>query len=324
MGAPRLPAHSSNVHTTTNATPDVASLIRHIREARFSAGLACVRCQSSAVIRWGTFRGRQRFRCRACQRTFSDLTGTPVAYAKRLGVLPAYRDCMRHSLSVRASARAVGVHLTTSFRWRHRLLAGAFAEETVVLSGLIEVEECRVLCSDTRPYSPFRRRERRLVARRNDRPSWLVGMRDRTGRSVIGYAGEVRPNWSWWEFMVTEWVDAPALIITRTPARGPVARVAQANGIRVWSSARIRSRGASDLLCHTSGVASMLQRFRRWLRRFCGVSTKYLDNYATWYGMLDPLRRRDRGLGSVFAWPLRLQDCPNTFREQRQSGVGTG
>lgn len=324
MDAPRRVAHSSCVNATTNATPDVASLILHIREARFSAGLACVRCRSRAIIRWGTFRGRQRFRCRSCRRTFSDLTGTPVAYAKRLGVLPAYRDCMRHSLSLRASARAVGVHLTTSFRWRHRLLAGVFAEETVRLSGLIEVEECRVLCSDTRPYTPFRRRERRLVARRKDRPSWLVGMLDRTGRSVIGYAGEERPNRSCWELMVTECVDAPALIITRTPANGVVARAAETYGLQVWSSARVRSRGASDLLCHTSGVASMLQRFRRWLRRFCGVSTKYLDNYATWYGMLDPLRRRDRGLGSAFAWPLRLEDVPNTFREQGQSEAGTG
>ncbi len=310
----------------TNATPDVASFIRAIREARFSAGLACVRCRSRAIIRWGTFRGRQRFRCRSCQRTFSDLTGTPVAYAKRLAVLPAYRECMQQGQSLRVTARSVGIHLTTSFRWRHRLLAGASAEEVVQLAGLLEIEEGRVLCSTTRPYSPYRRRARRLIARRADQPSWLFAIRDRTGRSIMGYAGERRPNRSWWEDVFAAVIAGPAHVITRTGPLGAAARAATAHGhgLVVWAFARVPTRGASDLLCHTSTVAGMLQHFRRWLRRFRGVSAKYLDNYVFWHGLLDPERRTDWGFGAMFCWPFRIDEHANTLREQTSSEAGTG
>lgn len=309
--------------SATNATPNVASFIRAIREARFCAGLVCVRCGSRSVIRWGTFRGRQRFRCRSCERTFSDLTGTPVAYAKRLAILPAYRECMRQGATIRASARAVGIHLTTSFRWRHRLLAGASAEEVVQMEGLIEVEEGRVLCSGTRPYSPYRRRPRRLTSRHTDRPSWLFAMRDRTGRSIMGYAGENRPNRWLWEDLFAAVIAGPARVITRSGPLSVVARAAAARGLDAWAFARIPSRGASDLLCHTDGVAGMLQRFRYWLRRFRGVRAKYLENYVFWYGLLDPARRTDWGFGSMFCWP-NPDEPANTLREQTSGEAGTG
>src|SRR5690606_38467776 len=137
---------------------DVAKLIRAIRDARFGSELKCPRCQSVSVCRWGRFAGRQRYRCGTCRRTFSDLTGTPVAWSKCLGSLPAYRDCMRGSASLRASARSVGVHLTTSFRWRHRLLDGACNEEIVRLCGFVETGTARVICTDTRTWMSNRRR----------------------------------------------------------------------------------------------------------------------------------------------------------------------
>jgi ribosomal protein L37AE/L43A len=41
--------------------------------------LCCPRCQGKQLYRHGTRSGLQRFRCRACGRTFNSLTGTPLA-----------------------------------------------------------------------------------------------------------------------------------------------------------------------------------------------------------------------------------------------------
>ncbi len=100
-----------------------AWLVRAIRQIRFPAGTPrhCLRCGSSETIRWGRFKSRQRYKCRSCARTFSDLTGTPFAHLKRLGLWLHFGECMALGNSVRKSARKVGVDKDTAFRWRHRL-----------------------------------------------------------------------------------------------------------------------------------------------------------------------------------------------------------
>ncbi len=57
-----------------------------------------------------------------------------------------YRDkwaeqswCLREGLSVRASARLLGVHPSTAFRWRHRFLSALRASEKPRLIGVAEV-----------------------------------------------------------------------------------------------------------------------------------------------------------------------------------------
>lgn len=102
-----------------------AWLVQMVREVRFPADgpRRCPRCRSPQTIRWGRFKQRQRYMCRSCGRTFSDLTGTPFAHSKRLGLWLTFGECMATGCSVRASARKLGVNKDTAFRWRHRLAA---------------------------------------------------------------------------------------------------------------------------------------------------------------------------------------------------------
>ena len=113
-------------------------LLKRLRLARFRDGVRCPRCSCARVQRWGCFSGRQRYRCTGCRRTFSDLTGTPAAYIKKLELWPAYGRGMEEAESLRAAARRLGIHPSTAFRWRHRLLEGLRARDREALSGWIE------------------------------------------------------------------------------------------------------------------------------------------------------------------------------------------
>jgi transposase-like protein len=101
-----------------------------VRAYRFPQGRprGCLLCSSSRVIRWGRFRQRQRYRCKDCRRTFSDLTGSPLAYTKYIHRWLAFGACMAEGLSVRRTARRVAMAPDTAFRWRHRLIE-AYAGE---------------------------------------------------------------------------------------------------------------------------------------------------------------------------------------------------
>ena len=315
------------MNTTSNRHRDVAHLVTEIREARFIDGLKCPRCGSTRIQRWGTFSGRRRYRCRDCVRTFSDLTGTPVAWSKCLSRLPDYRDCMRRSATIRASARAVGMHITTSFRWRHRLLRGMQSEPANWLTGIVEAAETRVICTDTRRSSSY---PRRSVVHPWERPSWILCLRDRRGRSIIGYIGENRPN-SWWADWFVWFVQPPAVVVSRYPTRASTLAIhARRTGLEVVCEGTGRPTGAAGMLFHAENARALLTRFRRWLDRFCGVSTRYLDNYISWFEMLEPTRRTSWRLDHAFSWPIRTREDPDSSQqsprtpadERRRENIG--
>lgn len=129
--------HSSPAAASPHASPSSPSRTAARRRALEQALLAAVRaarrtpdgrtrcphCDSDHTVRWGRFNGRQRFRCRKCLRTFSDLTGTPLAYTKRLATWIPFARAIRWSRPVRKVAAELGLNPQTVLRWRHRILA---------------------------------------------------------------------------------------------------------------------------------------------------------------------------------------------------------
>jgi transposase-like protein len=65
--------------------------------------LHCPRCYSHYVGPWGTYHyrpGRKRYRCKACRRTFNDLTQTLLAQSKQLlshWILATFLLCLSRS-----------------------------------------------------------------------------------------------------------------------------------------------------------------------------------------------------------------------------------
>lgn len=90
--------------------------------------LRCPHCRSLRIVGHGRWRGRRRYRCKTCRRTFNALTATPLArlhYPERWLELAV---CMIRGLSLRATAQRLGIHVSTAFRWRHRILAALAAD----------------------------------------------------------------------------------------------------------------------------------------------------------------------------------------------------
>ena len=102
---------------------------------------ACPHCRSSRLYRNGQADGLQRYHCVDCMRSFNALTGTPLARLRHRSKWLSYLECMLQSGTVRRAAALVGIHKNTSFRWRHRFLAGARHDRSVRLEGITEADE---------------------------------------------------------------------------------------------------------------------------------------------------------------------------------------
>jgi len=98
---------------------ECVALIEHAARGR-----PCPHCQCSRSHRCGQASGLQRFRCVGCGRTYNALTGTPLARLRKKEHWLTFLQCVLDSRTVRQAATITGVHLTTSFRWRHRFVPG--------------------------------------------------------------------------------------------------------------------------------------------------------------------------------------------------------
>ncbi len=71
---------------------------------------------------------RFRYRAEHCDKTFTALTGTPLAGLRFKSTWMAYQACMQKRMTLHQSAEACRISYRTAFLWRHRFLANARAD----------------------------------------------------------------------------------------------------------------------------------------------------------------------------------------------------
>ena len=126
------------------ATAGDRGLLAKIGQDRI-ANFGCPHCGGERVHRWGHDSGKPRYRCTHCRKTFSPVTGTPLA---GLHHPERWNDQAKALISGEALARAAercDVHPSTAFRWRHRFLAALNLDKPASLSGLVEADETFIL-----------------------------------------------------------------------------------------------------------------------------------------------------------------------------------
>jgi transposase-like protein len=268
---------------------DPAECIALIEQA--ARGRPCPRCGCGRVHRCGQASGLQRFRCLGCGRSYNALTGTPLARLRKKERWLPYLQCVLESRTVRDAARVVGVHRTTSFRWRHRFVPGAMRDRPAMLSAIVEADETYRLESQKGSRNLTRRpRKRGGVARRrgvNREHDCLLVARDRGGQTLDFHTGRGPVTAAQLHVCLRPVLPADVLLISV----GAVAyrRFAAQAGIMheaVNVNAGIRARGA----IHIQNVNSWHSRFKNWLVRFRGVASRYLINYSGWQRLLDARR----------------------------------
>ena len=252
---------------------------------------ACPACGGERRHRHGHDRGVQRYRCCGCGRTYSALTGTPLARLRHRARWLDYLDEMLDGRSVRTAADTVGVHRNTSFRWRHRFLHLLKHDRPGSLCGIAEADEMFLLESQKGSRELDRApRKRGGVARRRgisrEQVCVLVA-RDRSGATIDCVTGRGALTAAQLREHLLPALDRDVLLVTDAhPAYREFAREAGLSHDSVNGRADERVRGA----VHVQNVNAYHRRFREWLARFHGVASRYLPNYLGWRWALDGRR----------------------------------
>ncbi|OUP08399.1 hypothetical protein [Collinsella sp. An2] len=255
--------------------------------ARARAELAepscCPRCGAGAPARRGRdARGRQRWLCRGCGRSFTKESfgllsrshlpaSTWAEYARAFAEGATLRDC----------AERCGVCLKTSFFMRHRMCE-MLGIETVTLrpSGApVEADEAYLPASFSGNHSrdpsfspgrPSRRRGGTGGGRR--RQERLITLADGRGGSEVGVAWG-SPLGSAVAMMRS---SLGASCVVRTERGGQMGHAARLAGL-----AQERAEG------RVNAVNAVHSRIKRFMRRFDGVSSRRMQSYMWWFSWAD-------------------------------------
>ena len=252
---------------------------------------ACPHCGSCDLYRHGWVRSLQRYLCKACERTFSVLTGTPLSNLHHKDKWLKYAQSMLRSETVRQAAVTAGVHRNTSFRWRHRILALAKGDRPQHLHGITEADETYLLESEKGSRHMERKARKRggSATKRgiSDEQVCVLVARDRTGQTLDFVTGKGPVTKAQLRDCLPPVLDKDSLLVSDgNPTYQYFAQEIAITHEAVNLSVGVRIKGAY----HVQNVNAYHSRLKNWLNHFHGVATKYLPNYLGWRRGIDTHR----------------------------------
>lgn len=276
--------------TLLGAASDHQKVVDLLEQAA-SVNRFCPHCQSPHFHRHGHAHGLQRFRCKACRKTYNSLSGTPLSRLHYKSKWLTYAGCLLGSTTVRRAAVRAGIHKNTSFRWRHRFLTLPKTDRPSCLSGIAEADEMYLLESEKGARQLERPARKRGGAASQRGISFeqvcVLVARDRAGQTLDFVTGKGPVTKAQLKRCLLPVIDRDVLLVSDSNAA--YRYFAQDTGIThqaINLKAGIRVRGA----IHVQNVNAYHSRFREWMERFHGVATHYLSNYLGWRWSIDGQR----------------------------------
>jgi Transposase and inactivated derivatives len=249
--------------------------------------LLCPHCGHSQKWLWGKRDSLQRYKCKGCGKTFNSLSGTPLGRLRQKTKWLEYSQCLKEGLSIRTSAQQCMIHRNTSFKWRHRFLSNARSIRPLSLNGIVEADETYFLSSQKGSRSLTRKpRQRGGKATQRGLSKEQVCVlvcRDRSSNTID---------------KVFEHFNSSLLGEVLLPIISPdVLFCSDGKSVyKTFSRKHHIRHGCLNLsegyrvvkdIVHIQNVNAYHSRLKRWIDRFHGVATKYLENYLSWFRELD-------------------------------------
>ena len=270
---------------------------KRLSDARFANGRKCPHCGKEHVVKNGSSRGRRRYVCRDCGRSFCMKTGTALSWThKDLSVWDKYVSCMIEGRSIRESAAICGICKKTSFTWRHKILDAMDGNihQGIKLGGVVESDETFTDLSYkgnhkhssrfTMPREAHKRgHEVHRAGLNHDKVCITVAVNGK-GLSVAAPTNTAKPSSEEIKsFLGKHILEGSVLCTDSNRAYKKLVKEKNLDHVVFNVKKKEYTRGQYGV----QRVNNYHNRLKQFLRRFNGVSSKYLSNYLVWNNFLN-------------------------------------
>ncbi|MEH7239288.1 IS1595 family transposase [Bacillus sp. JJ1562] len=278
------------------ASSSTGTVLQEIAERKNKNGYHCPDCESEHIVRYGTYSTivdgdeveKQRYRCKACKKAFTDLTNTAQYRTRHLNQWIKFIECMIEGYSLRKSAELVGnVTHVTLFYWRHKLLSSLIQMEISNFEGIVEMDETYFLYSE-KGQRKIKDRKPRKRGISNEQVCVLVA-RDREKMTFSQTLGMGRLTKEQLDKAIGHKLSNENVLCT--DSWRAFKTYAAEKGMDIYqfkSDGKVPTMG----LYHIQNVNNYHRRLKGWIQRFNGVATKYLNNYLAWFQVLESIQHQ--------------------------------
>lgn len=239
----------------------------NINDKKQNKYIKCPHCKSEDVIKYGSYNGIQRYKCKnnKCERTFTKQTESPFRYSKKFKEnCHKYKELYEKGLTIRECAEVLNISIVTSFFWRHRFLYNLkqvnYVEKLCDYAELTRVVLLENFKGDR--YSKNKEKDKISIVNAMNKSIDIISII--AARNHLGFR-ELKEN-------IEPRIDKKAIAVAFLDGR------LQAFSDKHNTINKIRIRRI-DI---TPIDASYSLKIKRWLKKFRGVATKYIDHYLSW------------------------------------------
>lgn len=268
---------------------DKEHLLNAICKIIFVKNKGCPHCFSENFVKYGKYKGKQRFMCNCCGKTFNDFTNSPISNSKKpREQWLEFARCMISRFSIRKSAKLVDINIATSFFWRHKILEAVKIFLGIgSVQGVIEADETFLRLNfkgnrkkNTMQRPPHDSGEKCKMNIPKEKVC-IAGALDSGGSIVMDLMclGRISP------FELTKFYDG------RVVTGSILCTDCQMSYIKFAKNFKLKHKriiiGDFNQKSYTIKHIKALQcKLMMWLRIFKGVATKYLSNYLHWFKLV--------------------------------------
>jgi len=285
--------------TGKESTPDYVSLRRN---QLINKQVCCPHCGSHRFYRFGKDKGSQRFKCKACNRTFTEHTGTWLAGLHKKELVNDYLELMHQSQSLDKIKTALKINKKTAFDWRHKILSSLEDVRKDNFNGIVESDETFFLQSD-KGKKQLQRKGRKRGGSSSTRgiskdQVAVIVTSDRKGTIDMKVATLGRISKVDIENAIGNRIEKDSILC----ADGHVSYkgFAKDNQLSFVVLRADLKQHVKNGIYHIQTVNSLHNRVKKWIdSTFWGVSTKYLQNYLNWYRVQQAVKSSIRPIEEV-------------------------
>ncbi len=280
--------------------------------------MSCPHCKSKKLRANGKLKQVQRYVCNGCGKNFSETTGKVLYNLKKKDKMNAYLFCLLSGYSIRKSAKETGISIQTSFNWRHKLLTAFNGVSAEGFEGICESDEMFFLHSEKGNRKLQRKPRQRggKATKRgiSDEQVAVIATCDRTGNKDLKVAAMGRISKKDIDRVLKGKLSkVDTLCSDSHHSYTAFAKSEQLEHMKFNAS---KGQRVKDKVYHVQNVNNMDSRLRKWMGRFNGVATKYLQNYLNWFLVLEKIKNSTTRLQNMALIAYASNTAWMEFKEQ--------
>lgn len=279
--------------------------------------ITCPHCESSNIYGHGSYKGRKRYKCQECSKTFNDYTGTAISGIHDIEKFEKFIKMSTESPTIRKVASTLNINIKTSFDWRHKLLSSISKSNGDKFDGIVECDDKQLDINEKgrrnlkrKAYKrPSDRKKKRGVS--NDKVSIMVAT-DRENNPTMKFAKIGRIDEDSVNKTIGDFIEMENILCSDSHP-----------SIKLWAKNKglehhtfIASRQHVKNKCyHVQHVNSLDNLYERWVKPFYGVSTKYLPQYLNWFVLMRKIKKSLNPVKDIVKMILNERKTIKIFRE---------